>query len=76
MRQKPRHEVEMAALEGNGNLAERGAATADLIRRDRDYAEKQEQSRRAWEDQREHSWRVFEGDRRAAERPHDEENEL
>jgi hypothetical protein len=76
MRQKSRHEVEMAALEGNGNLAERGAAKAELGQRDREYAEAQEQSRRAWEDQREHGWRAYEINRGAAERAHDRENEL
>jgi hypothetical protein len=76
LRQKPRHEVETAALEGNGNPAERGAAKSDLIRRDREYAEKQELSRRTWEDQRENSWRVYEGNRRAAERAHDQEDGL
>jgi hypothetical protein len=76
MRQKPRHEVETAALEGNANVAERGAAKAELIQRDHEYAEAQEQSRRAWEDQRQHSRRAYDVDLRAAERAHDKEAEL
>jgi hypothetical protein len=76
MKQKPRHEVETAALEGNGNLAERGAAKAELLGRDREYAEALELLRRKWEDQRDHHWRTYENNRRAAERAHDREDEL
>jgi hypothetical protein len=65
MRQKPRHEVEAATLEANGNTAERGAAKAELIQRDREYAEAQE-----------HSRRTYELNLRAAERAHDKEHEL
>jgi hypothetical protein len=68
--------VETAALDSNGNLTERGAAKAELIQRDREYAEAQEQSRRAWEDQRDTSWRTYEINRRAAEREHDKESGL
>jgi hypothetical protein len=47
--QKPRHEVERDALEDSGPFALRGACKAELIRRDREYAEGQEQSRRQFE---------------------------
>jgi hypothetical protein len=76
LRQKHRHEVETAALDINGNLAERGAAKAELKERDREYAEAQELSRRSWEDRRDALWRTYELDRRDAERAHDEESEL
>jgi hypothetical protein len=76
LRQKPRSEVEAAALEGNTNLAERGAAKAELHHRDREYAEAQEQARRAWEDQREVIWRGHADTLRAAERAHDKEHDL
>src|SRR3954467_9675164 len=42
LQQKHRHEVETAALEGNENLAERGAAKAELLRRDHIYDQENE----------------------------------
>src|ERR1700687_4351518 len=76
LRLKLRSEVEAAALDGNTNLAERGAAKAELLHRDREYTEAQEQSRRAWEDQREVIWRGHADTLRAAERAHDKEHDL
>jgi GTP cyclohydrolase III len=49
LRGKPWHEVETLSLAGNAPFDARGAAQAELTRRDREYTEAQEQSRREFE---------------------------
>lgn len=45
----PQHEVELAAMPGNGNFHQQGFAKAELLRRKHKYAEDQEHSRREFE---------------------------
>lgn len=49
MRDQPRWQVELSAVPGNANFQTQGAGRAELVRRDREYAESQEQSRREFE---------------------------
>jgi hypothetical protein len=79
LRDKPRHEVERDALAEHSPFALRGAAQAELLRRDREYAEAQEDGRRRWEAEREQSRRTFEidlfqaaGNRAAVQQEHEE----
>jgi hypothetical protein len=44
-----RNDLEISVLEGNSPFQMRGDARAEIVRRDRDYAEAQEQSRREFE---------------------------
>jgi hypothetical protein len=60
LRDQPRWQVELSAVPGNANFQSQGAARAELVRRDREYAEEQERSRRAYEDQRDATRRDFE----------------